>query len=485
MRYNWHRVAESGPLPLRFRHGLVGITDNSARISMVYAIGRNEENKDLEVFELDSNLESWNKVPFLFENELARKALTSRQQEFLLAGAGSSIYMIERTSSSGKGATLLKFDTVERKWCTKNVSGRSAEASEVVAAATAGEKIVLLGDNELSTDVYLLDTINNRWTAPKILGTPPCPRDGFSCLTLEKDRLLVYDDKDNWLLKIGTPHGRAGEEVISWGKARRDTLPVVICGPSGVGKGTLIAKLMQEFPDKFGFSVSHTTRKPREKELDGVHYHFTSRDSMELAVNEGMFLEHANVHGNMYGTSISAVEAVSDGGKRCILDIDVQGAKSVRQSSMEALFIFILPPSFEELEKRLRGRGTETEEQVMKRLQNAKRELELGKDPFLFDHVLVNDDLESTYKQLKGILGLVDDGAEIPASRKLVTGLKPEIDHIKVHLVDVSPGFTKWQPVEASEKQIPCKYTNALHLSDLEILMTANDGESIVVRLGK
>jgi guanylate kinase len=91
--------------------------------------------------------------------------------------------------------------------------------------------------------------------------------------------------------------------------------PVVMCGPSGVGKGTLIAKLMKEYPDKFGFAVSHTTRKPRYMEQDGVHYHFTQRPDMEEAVREGKFLESAEVHGNMYGTSVAAVEAVADEGK--------------------------------------------------------------------------------------------------------------------------------------------------------------------------
>ncbi|RWW43947.1 hypothetical protein BHE74_00050340 [Ensete ventricosum] len=177
--------------------------------------------------------------------------------------------------------------------------------------------------------------------------------------------------------------------------------PIVISGPSGVGKGTLINKLMKEFPSKYGFSVSHTTRAPREKELDGVHYHFTERSLMEKDIRDGKFLEFASVHGNLYGTSIEAVEAVTDSGKRCILDIDVQGARSVRASSLDAIFIFICPPSFEELEERLRARGTETEEQVQKRLRNARAELDEGRSPGLFDHILVNDDLETCYENLK------------------------------------------------------------------------------------
>ncbi|GMP97366.1 hypothetical protein CsSME_00045653 [Camellia sinensis var. sinensis] len=163
---------------------------------------------------------------------------------------------------------------------------------------------------------------------------------------------------------------------------------------------------MKEFPFMFGFSVSHTTRSPREKEKDGVHYHFTDRSVMENEIKDGKFLEFASVHGNLYGTSVEAVEVVADAGKRCILDIDVQGARSVSESSLEAIFIFICPPSFEVLEKRLRDRGTETEEQIQKRLRNARAELQQGQSSGLFEHILVNDDLETCYESLKKVLGL-------------------------------------------------------------------------------
>ena len=105
-------------------------------------------------------------------------------------------------------------------------------------------------------------------------------------------------------------HAKEGSETVA-----DSPQPVVICGPSGVGKGTLIGKLMKEFPDKFGFSVSHTTRNPREKEQDGVHYHFTTRQAMEEEIEDGKFLESAEVHGNLYGTSCAAVNAVSEAGK--------------------------------------------------------------------------------------------------------------------------------------------------------------------------
>lgn len=108
-----------------------------------------------------------------------------------------------------------------------------------------------------------------------------------------------------------------GREVVAWsnGVASNYQTPIVISGPSGVGKGTLISKLMKEFPSKFGFSVSHTTRAPREKEQNGVHYHFTERSIMEEEIRSGKFLEFASVHGNLYGTSIDAVEVVADAGK--------------------------------------------------------------------------------------------------------------------------------------------------------------------------
>lgn len=116
---------------------------------------------------------------------------------------------------------------------------------------------------------------------------------------------------------VQTQRELLGKEVVAWSKGSvgESPRPVVICGPSGVGKGTLIGKLMKEYPNDFGFSVSHTTRKPRNTEVDGVHYHFTQRADMEVEVREGKFLESADVHGNLYGTSIAAVEAVADAGK--------------------------------------------------------------------------------------------------------------------------------------------------------------------------
>ena len=175
--------------------------------------------------------------------------------------------------------------------------------------------------------------------------------------------------------------------------------PVVVCGPSGVGKGTLINKLMAEFPDTFGFSVSHTTRAPRPGETNGVHYHFAEKKVMETSIANGEFLEYARVHENIYGTSLAAV---ADQGKICILDIDVQGAEICKKAaSLNARFLFVAPPSVEELEKRLRGRGTEKEESIAIRMANATKEMAKTEEPGFFDLVIVNDDLEKAYAEMK------------------------------------------------------------------------------------
>ena len=193
---------------------------------------------------------------------------------------------------------------------------------------------------------------------------------------------------------------------------------LVVCGPSGVGKGTLISWLMSTEPDSFGFSVSHTTRDPRPNEQDGVDYHFVTKESMSAAIEEGLFLEHASVHGNLYGTSVGAVQGVLGAGRCCVLDIDVQGARLVRASGLQAVFVFVAPPSEEELLSRLRGRGTESEDVIAKRLGNARREMEAVEEPGLFDFLIVNDSLESAKEQLFRVASLALAGQD-PATLEL------------------------------------------------------------------
>ncbi|XP_074279981.1 guanylate kinase 1-like [Silene latifolia] len=275
-------------------------------------------------------------------------------------------------------------------------------------------------DSTLFVRCKSLDDSMGKWVCPTVLGTKPSSTVGSDhwATVVGSDRILVIlngslEVDGFWFLEVDTPFVKQqkqilGSDVVAWSKGVQGYAgkPIVISGPSGVGKGTLITKLMKEFPSMFGFSVSHTTRAPREMEINGIHYHFTERSVMERDIKDGKFLEFASVHGNLYGTSIEAVEMVADAGKRCILDIDVQGARAVRASSLDAIFIFVCPKSYEDLEKRLRSRGTETEEQVQKRLRNAKGELELGKSPGFFDHILVNDDLETCYKTLKNLVCL-------------------------------------------------------------------------------
>lgn len=282
-------------------------------------------------------------------------------------------------------------------------------------------------DGTLSIDVQIFDRSLGEWVHPTVLGTKPLSCNGHSAVLFE-NRILVLkkgskSDDQIWFLEVDTEYVRQqrkklGTEVVAWSKGviGNAEKPIVISGPSGVGKGTLISMLMKEFPSMFGFSVSHTTRAPRNMEKDGVHYHFTEKSVMEKEIKSGKFLEFASVHGNLYGTSVEAVEVVADAGKRCILDIDVQGARSVRASSLEAIFIFVCPPSMEELEKRLRDRGTETEEQILKRLRNAQAEIEQGKSSNIFDFILYNDNLEECYDRLKKLLGLDGFVATSPKS---------------------------------------------------------------------
>lgn len=186
----------------------------------------------------------------------------------------------------------------------------------------------------------------------------------------------------------------------------KSTAPVVIAGPSGVGKSTLIKMLMTDYPEDFGFSVSHTTRKPRDGEINGVHYFFSNLEEMEELIKKGEFIENAIYAGNLYGTSKQAVRSVAEKGKICILDVDSQGILSLKKTDLGCRYIFICPPSVEELERRLVKRG-ESRENIEKRLNQAKIELEYVKVEGFFDDIIVNQDLEAAYAELeKAILKL-------------------------------------------------------------------------------
>ena len=170
----------------------------------------------------------------------------------------------------------------------------------------------------------------------------------------------------------------------------------VFSGPSGAGKGTLVARVMSEVPDAW-LSVSATTRSPRPGEVDGVSYYFIDKPSFMKLVDEGGFLEWAEYSGNCYGTPVASVMEKIDEGKQVILEIDVQGALQVRERIPQAKLVFIEPPSFEELENRLRNRGTEDEPTLQRRLEAARVELSQKME---YDIQLVNDDLEVATQEL-------------------------------------------------------------------------------------
>lgn len=174
----------------------------------------------------------------------------------------------------------------------------------------------------------------------------------------------------------------------------------VISGSSGVGKGTVIKGFLEKNPE-FILSVSCTTRKPREGEIDGKHYFFLTKDEFQKCIDEDKFLEHAEFAGNYYGTKKKYIEECLNDGKNIILEIDTQGALQVKKRMPEAVLIFICPPSFEELEKRLRGRHTEDEETIQRRLGQAKAELERAEH---FDYKIVNDSIENAIHSIEEVV---------------------------------------------------------------------------------
>lgn len=179
----------------------------------------------------------------------------------------------------------------------------------------------------------------------------------------------------------------------------------VFAGPSGVGKNTLINSLMEDFPDRFGYSVSHTTRPAREGEVDGEDYNFVTKDQFEEMISKGQFVEYAKVHTSYYGTSYDAVEVVGQNAC-CVLDLDVQGVESVQKRREQGLdweirFVWVAPPSVEALEERLRRRGSETDAQIKGRLDTAIREMSFAARSNVFDIIVVNDKLEDAYQELK------------------------------------------------------------------------------------
>lgn len=177
-------------------------------------------------------------------------------------------------------------------------------------------------------------------------------------------------------------------------------LLIVVSGASGTGKGTVCKKILDDLP-QVAYSISATTRTPRPGEVDGKEYYFLSRDEFTAWIDGGKFLEFAEVYGNFYGTPLNKIEERLNRGEDILLEIDVQGALNVKRKCPDGVYIFLLPPSLEELKRRIEGRGTETPESLRRRLANAVAEIQIGRE---YTYVVVNDSVDRAAAQIEAII---------------------------------------------------------------------------------
>ncbi|GLQ90532.1 guanylate kinase [Dyella flagellata] len=187
----------------------------------------------------------------------------------------------------------------------------------------------------------------------------------------------------------------------------------IVAAPSGAGKSTLVNALLGREPG-ISLSISHTTRPPRPGEQYGRHYYFVERADFQREVAEGIFLEHAEVHGNFYGTSRTTVQELLGQGRDVLLEIDWQGAALVRKAKPDVVSVFILPPSRAELERRLRGRGSDSDEVIERRLRNSRGEIAHAHE---FDYIIVNDRFEDALDGLQAIVRAVRQGSALQCQR--------------------------------------------------------------------
>ena len=177
-------------------------------------------------------------------------------------------------------------------------------------------------------------------------------------------------------------------------------LLIVVSGASGTGKGTVCKKLLSELANVH-YSISATTRKPRQGEVDGREYYFISEDDFKQWIADGKFLEFAEVYGNFYGTPLTKIEERLNRGEDVLLEIDVQGALNVKRKRPDGVYIFLLPPSLDELKRRIEGRGSETPDSLKRRLQNAVAEIQIGRE---YDYAVVNDSVDNAVAKIEAIL---------------------------------------------------------------------------------
>ena len=198
----------------------------------------------------------------------------------------------------------------------------------------------------------------------------------------------------------------------------QEGLPIIISAPSGSGKTTILRVLKKHLPD-LNFSVSHTTRSPRENEQDGVDYHFTTKENFIGMTGRGEFLEWAQIHDNYYGTARKNIADTLKKGNDLVLELDVQGVESLRDLKYQGIYIFILPPSMEELEKRLTGRGTESDNQIKQRLETGKKEISKS---HLYDYAVTNVNVDESVDTILAI---------IRAEKKRMSRYQPDCPEIR------------------------------------------------------
>ena len=201
----------------------------------------------------------------------------------------------------------------------------------------------------------------------------------------------------------------------------QEGLPIVISAPSGAGKTTLCQALKKRLPD-LNFSVSHTTRPPRKNEQDGIDYHFISKEKFLEMTDNGEFLEWAKVHDNYYGTARKNIESTLQKGKDLVLELNVQGVESLRTLKYQGVYIFVLPPSLEELEKRLTGRGTEPDEQIKQRLATGRQEIAKS---YLSDYAVTNANVDESVDTILAIIRAENNRmcryqSNCPETRKII-----------------------------------------------------------------
>ena len=203
---------------------------------------------------------------------------------------------------------------------------------------------------------------------------------------------------------------------------KRKGLLLVVSGPSGAGKGTICKALLNK-NDQIKLSVSATTRKPRNGEVDGVNYFFIEKDKFTTMIENGEFLEYAQIYDNFYGTPKAAIMECLEKGQDVILEIEMQGARQIKDVCPDGVFIFVLPPSLEELKNRIVGRGTETAEEIEKRFSCAFDEINKIVD---YDYFIVNDDVEKSVKQVESII-LSEKNKVIRYKDSIITKFKEEL----------------------------------------------------------